>query len=194
MLRQLVQTWWLLQARGILAVAFGAFLFFLSGMFAGPLGTAIGLVGVMLIFVLYLLLSAVLGMLAAFKSFERRRRFWAALGYGAGLFVLAIWLFYSNDFTFMWIVWLTVVNAFASGILELVLSRALRRHLDALPLAIAGGMSVLASIAMVIARDAQVSRLVLSVGVYAVFYGTVLIVFSLRLHGAGRHLHLAQTR
>lgn len=61
MLRQLVEVWWLLHVRGILTVAFGMFLLFLSGMFAGPLGTAVGLLGVMLIFVLYLLLSGSVG-------------------------------------------------------------------------------------------------------------------------------------
>ena len=194
MLRHLVQTWWVLHARGILAVAFGAFLLFLSGMFAGPLGTSIGLIGVMLIFVLYLLLSGVLGVVAALKSFESRKRFWAAISYGAGLFAFALWLFFSNHFTFMWMVWLTVVNASASGIAELVLARALRRHLDGVPLAIAGGLSLFASAAMVMGRNAPVSRLVSSLGVYAVFYGAVLIVFSLRLHGTGRRLHLAETR
>ena len=152
MLRQLVQTWWVLHVRGILAVAFGAFLLFLSDMFAGPLGTAIGLVGVMLIFILYLLLSGFLGIFSALKSFQRRERFWA-IGYGTGLFVLATWLFFSNQFTFMWILWLTVFNAFASGIVELVLARALRRHLDALPLGIGGGVSLLASLVMVLARN-----------------------------------------
>lgn len=133
-------------------------------------------------------------MLAAVKSLERREGFWAAFGYGAGLFAVAIWLFISNQLTFMWIVWLTVVNASVSGVLELVLARAMRNHVDALPLTIAGGLSLSASAAMVVARNAQVSRLVLALGVYAVFYGALLVVFSLRLHGVGRRLHLAETK
>ncbi|PYY12264.1 MAG: hypothetical protein DMG61_16895 [Acidobacteria bacterium] len=97
MLRDLIQSWWLLHLRGILAVIFGGFLLFLAGTMRGLFGTTIALVGVMLMFVLYLICSGVLSILAAFKSFETRERFWAVLVHGALMFLLGLWLFFSNE-------------------------------------------------------------------------------------------------
>jgi hypothetical protein len=54
MLRDLVESWWLLHIRGIFAVMFGAFLLFLAGTMEGLFTTTIAMVGVMLMFVFYL--------------------------------------------------------------------------------------------------------------------------------------------
>lgn len=91
----------------------------------------------------------------------------------------------------MWLVWFTVANAFGSGLLEVVLARAMRRHIDSILLTLAGAGSLVVSLLLIFARNAQLSGLVSAVAVYAIFYGAVLIVFSLRLHGVGKHLYLA---
>jgi uncharacterized membrane protein HdeD (DUF308 family) len=190
MLRELIQNWWLLHLRGILAVIFGGFLLFLAGTMRGLFGTTIALVGVMLMFVLYLICSGVLSMLAAFKSLEKRERFWAAIVHGVLMLVLGLWLFFSNELTLTWLIYLTVANAFASGILEVILARAVRRHVDATALTVAGVISLGASIGLILARNAPLSELVSALGVYAIFYGAVLATFSFRLHAQGRRSHL----
>ena len=194
MLRHLVQTWWFLNVRGILALIFGAVLFFLAGTMQGPFGTTVGLTAVMLMFVLYLICSAMFSFLAAIKLFDSHARFWAAVAYGAFMLVVAIWIFFSNEFTFALMVWLTAANAFASGIIEIVLGHALRKDVDGLPLQIAGALSVSVATGLILARNASVSQLVLALGLYAIFYGSVLIVFSLRLHGLGTRLHIPETK
>lgn len=57
MLRDLVRSWWLLNVRGVFAVLFGAFVLFLAGTMDGFFTTAIAMVGVMFIFVFYLMAS-----------------------------------------------------------------------------------------------------------------------------------------
>lgn len=57
----------------------------------------------------------------------------------------------------------------------------------------AGGLSVFASAMLIVERNAQVSSIVSAIGVYAMFYGALLMVFSLRLHAIRRHSHLVET-
>lgn len=194
MLRNLEQSWWLLHLRGILAVGFGAFLLFLAGSMQGMFNTTIAMLGVLLMFICYLLVSGMLSLVAAFTWFGARERFWAAVVHGTIMLALGLWLFFSNQATVMWLVWLTVGNAFGSGLLEITLARALRRHIDSIMLTLAGAVSLVVSILLIFTRNAQPSGLVSALGVYALFYGAVLIVFSLRLHGHGKSLHLAQSK
>jgi hypothetical protein len=46
---------------------------------------------------------------------------------------------------------------------------------------------------LIVERNAQVSSIVSAIGVYAMFYGALLMVFSLRLHAIRRHSHLVET-
>jgi uncharacterized membrane protein HdeD (DUF308 family) len=190
MLRDLVKAWWLVHIRGVFTVLFGAFLIFLTGSMQGQLSTAIALVGVLLIFVFYLVGSGLLSLATVFTSVAGHHRWWAALVHGTILITLGLWLFFSNQFSLMWLVWFTVANAFGAGLLELMLARAVRRHVDAWILGISGAASVVISLVLVFARNALESGIVLTLGVYAIFYGTVLVLFSLRLHSM-KHLGLA---
>ena len=72
----------------------------------------------------------------------------------------------------------------------MIVAHAVRRHVDAWVLALSGSASVIIALVLVLARNAWPSTIVLTLGIYAIFYGVVLVLFSLRLHGM-RHLHLA---
>jgi uncharacterized membrane protein HdeD (DUF308 family) len=188
MLREAVANWWLLQIRGIMAVAFGLFLVLLAGMMNGLFTAAIALVAVLLIFVLYAMGSGILSIVTAVRTFGMRERFWAALVHGSLMLVLGIWVFFSDQVTILWLVWFMIVSALASGLLEIAFGRILRRHLDAKLLEAAGAMSVVCSILLFLARNSRLSSLVEGLGMYAIFYGGVLIALSLRLMGIGKSL------
>lgn len=182
MLRDLMKAWWLIHVRGLFTVLFGAFLVFLAGSMRGGLMTAVALVGVMLLFVFYLVVSGLLSIVMTFTAPGGHHRWLAGLTHGTILTALAVWLFFSNQFSLMWLVWFTVANAFGSGVLELGFAYSLRRHIDGLLLTVAGAASVLISAVLVLARNACPASIVLTLGVYAVLYGTVLVILSLRLH------------
>src|SRR5262249_46214402 len=99
--------------------------------------------------------------------------------------------FLSEQLTISLLVWLTVANAFGSGLLEIVAARKFRRHIDATMLTLAGSFSVVMSVVLVLARNTNTSRLVSVLGVYAMLYCAVLISFFLRLYDIKRRLHLA---
>jgi uncharacterized membrane protein HdeD (DUF308 family) len=97
MIRDLVANWWLLRARGILALAFGAFLVFLAGTMEGAFSTAIALVAVRMIFVLYLLVSGLLSMIAAAKLYGKPHRSYNLAVHGTLLLLLGIGLFFLTE-------------------------------------------------------------------------------------------------
>jgi len=188
MLRDAVASWWLLQVRGLLAFAFGACLFFLAGIMQGRFTTTIALVGVFLAFVGYLIASGALFIFGALvSSIGNRARFWS--GVGAIMLALGLWLFLSDQLTFASLVWFTIANALGSGMLEIAFSRALKRHREAILLVAAGLASLAVAAVLVIGRDAKASSLVSGLGIYALFYGTVLVLFSSRLRSFRKHMH-----
>lgn len=192
MLRDLVRSWWLLNVRGVFAVLFGAFVLFLAGTMDGFFTTAIAMVGVMFIFVFYLMASGALSIAATFRSFGMQERFWASLIHGTILIALGSWLFFSKQMALTWLVSLTVANALGSGLLEMILAHTMRRHFDSILLTVAGGVSLGTAMLLVLERNSHMSLLVSVLGVYAMFYGIVLFTFSLRLHGALRQTRAAK--
>lgn len=190
MLRDAVSSWWLLEARGLLAFALGAFLVFVAGSMQGYFTTTLALVGVFLVFVGYLMASGALFIFGALISFGTRAVLWAIAG--VGLLVLGVSLFLSDRMTLAWLVWFTVANAFGSGLLEIAFSRAFKRHAEAILLMCAGAVSLTVSVLLVIGRNARFSSLVSALGIYALFYGTVLVAFSLRLRTFRKHAHRPQ--
>src|SRR5579859_5174095 len=115
MLRKAVANWWLLQIRGIIAVAFGFFLVFLAGTMTEAFTTAVAMVGVLLIFVLYVMGSGILSIVAAVKTIGFRDTFWVALVHGSLMLVLGIWVSLSERVTILWLVWFMIASALASG-------------------------------------------------------------------------------
>jgi uncharacterized membrane protein HdeD (DUF308 family) len=183
MLRDLARAWWLVHIRGVLTVLFGAFLIFLAGSMQGQLTTAIALVGVLLIFVFYLVGSGLLSIATGCLTAGGHHRWSAVLLHGTILVTLGISLFFSNQLSLMWLVWFTVANAFGSGLLELMLAHTVRRHVDAWILTISGAASLIIALVLILVRNAVPSGIVLTLGIYAIFYGALLVLFSLRLHG-----------
>ena len=116
MLRSLVKAWWLVNIRGAFTVVFGAFLVFLAGSMQGQLSAAIALVGVLLIFVFYLVGSGLLSIATSFTSSGGHHRWATALVHGTILVTLGVWLFFSNQFSLMWLVWFTVGQRLWLGI------------------------------------------------------------------------------
>lgn len=183
MLRDLARGWWLVHIRGVFTVLFGAVLIFLTGSMRGELTTAVVLVGVLLVFILYLFASGLLSLATAVISLGSPHRWITFFVHGAILVTLAVWLFLSNQFTLKWLVWFTVANALASGILELLLTHAIHRHADVWALRLAAAASILMATFLILARNEAASTVVFILGVYAISYGASLIVFSFRLHG-----------
>ena len=181
MLRDLISNWWLVQIRGVIAILFGLFLMYLAGTMQGIFTTSIAMVAVLIAFMFYIVISAVTTMLAAIRVYDQPHKF-AALATHALLLLIfsgACWFF--EPITINWLIWFLVITAITSGLLKIGLARSLRGHLDASLLEVAGIISVLSAVVLVLARSLPASLLIEGLGIYVVYYGGVLVLLSLRL-------------
>jgi len=181
MQRDLIQNWWLLHIRGIMAVLFGLFLMYLAGTMQGVFTTSIAMVAVLIAFMFYVIASTVMTIVAAIKAYDQPHKF-AALGIHGLLllvFSLAIWFF--EPITIDWLIWFMVATAVSSGVLEIALAQSLSSHLDASLLDVAGIISVISAVMLLLGRSLPSSLLVEGLGIYTLYYGGVFVLLSLRL-------------
>jgi len=188
-MRNLIRSWWLFHLRGLMALSFGAFVMYLAGTMEGVFTTSVAMIGVLLTFGLYVFASGFVSMAAAIKAYSEPHRFWSLTIHASLLLIFGGWILFFRSVTVLWLYWFTVATAFISGVLEIAVGRSLHRHTDSSLLEVAGGMSLSTAILLVLARNFPLSLLIEALGIYAAYYGIVLILLSLRLRDIGLSRH-----
>ena len=172
LLHSLARGWWLILLRGICAILFGVLAFAWPGV---TLFTLVVLYGA------FALADGVLAVFAAITGGAPAARWWLAL---VGLLGIAAGLL-----TFLWpgitaLVLLVVIAfwAIATGLMQIFGAIKLRKEIDNEWLLIASGvLSVLFGAAVLLRPGAGAIALVFVIGTYAILYGILLVLFSLRL-------------
>ena len=179
LLRAVARHWWLVLLRGIAAIAFGILAIAWPGV---TLLTLIVLYGA------YALADGVLSLAAA--ATDRGGpvpRWWLVV---AGLLGIAAGLL-----TFLWpgvtaLVLITFMGAWAlvRGIFEIIDAIRLRKQIEnEWLLILAGLLSVLFGLAVLVAPGAGAVALVWLIGAYAIAFGILMVALSLRLRRHRRH-------
>jgi uncharacterized membrane protein HdeD (DUF308 family) len=162
--------WWIVVARGALAVIFGVIV--LARPFAA-------VTAVIMFIGLFILLDGVLSIVTAVRGRPLRwglGLFEGLLGLLIGVLALAV-----PGVTAVVLAVMIGAWAFVTGILELIAARILSRIGVGAFLGIAGWLSVLLGLAVVFFPRAGVVVLSVILGLYALLYGTSLIAFGLRV-------------
>lgn len=162
--------WWIVVARGALAVIFGVIV--LARPFAA-------VTAVIMFIGLFILLDGVLSIVTAVRGRPLR---WG-LGLFEGLLGILIGILALTVPGVTAVVLAVMIGAwaFVTGILELIAARILSRIGVGAFLGIAGWLSVLLGLAVVFFPRAGVVVLSVILGLYALLYGTSLIAFGLRV-------------
>jgi uncharacterized membrane protein HdeD (DUF308 family) len=168
----LAKNWWLVLLRGIAAIVFGLLAFAWPGL---------TLLTLVLFYGAFALVDGVLAVIAAIKGGTPAPRWWLAIVGIAGIVAGAL--------TFLWpgitalvLLFFIAGWAIAIGIFEIVGAIKLRKEIDNEWLLIAGGvLSVLFGIAVLIMPGAGALAVVWMIGIYAIIYGVILVMFALRL-------------
>jgi len=181
----LINSWWLLHIRGIVTVAFGLFLLCLAGTMEGIFTTSIAMVAVLIAFMFYVIVSAILTMAAAIRAYDQPHKFVALATHALLLFVFSAAILFFEPITINWLLWFVVATAVISGVLEMALARSLRGNLDSSLLEIAGLLSIISAAVLQLGRSWPPSLLIEGLAIYIVYYGGVLILLSLRLRTLG---------
>ena len=177
MLHALARNWWLLLLRGIFGVLFGVFSIVWPGM---------SLLTLVLIYGIYALADGVVSIAAAIQGGTAAPRWWLTvvglLGIAAGVLTY-LW----PGITAVVLVMLIGIWAIATGVMQIMGAIKLRKEIEGEWLLIASGaLSVIVGAFLCIWPGAGALALATVIGVYAIFYGALLIGFALRLR---RHRH-----
>jgi uncharacterized membrane protein HdeD (DUF308 family) len=178
---ELSRTWWMLAVRGVAAVIFGLL---------ALIWPQITLLALVLVFGAYALVDGAFSLVAAARGRELAggSRGWlileGLLGVAAGI-VAIVW----PDITALALLWVIAAWAVVTGVLEIVVAIRLRRVLDnEWLLIVAGALSVVFGLILIIWPGSGAIGLVWLIGIYAIAFGIVLLGLALRLWGLGRRL------
>jgi uncharacterized membrane protein HdeD (DUF308 family) len=177
LLHALARNWWLILLRGIVAILFGVLAFLWPG---------VTLVTLVVLYGAFALVDGVLAIVAAITGGAPAPRWWLAI---VGLAGIA-----AGVLTFLWpgitaLVLLVFIAtwAIATGLLQIIGAIKLRKEIDNEWMLIASGvLSVLFGVAVLARPGAGALALIFVIGAYAIFYGILLVLFSLRLR---KHSH-----
>jgi len=181
LLHELSKHWWLLLLRGIAAIVFGVLAFIWPGL---TLLTLVILYGVFAIIDGVLALAAVFG-----RTGPDVPKWWLVLtgilGIGAGL----IALFWPGITALVLIIFIGAW-AIVRGIMEIIAAIQLRKEIEGEWLLIlAGALSVLFGLGVLVYPGAGAVALAWLIGIYAIVIGVVMVMLAIRL----RKHHMAMS-
>src|SRR6478609_8986390 len=140
MIRLLIQNWWLLFLRGLLAIAFAIFIFVFLPFLPAPFLRQFAIAGLAAIFALFAFATGVLTIVAAVRGAGQGGSSWLLLADGITVAVGGVVIMLAPGLTLIHVIQLIGVTALAVGILELVGGVHLRRHVTDEWLLISGGV------------------------------------------------------
>ena len=175
----LVRNWWVLTLRGLVGIAFGAFII------ARP---AAALTALVLVFGAYAFIDGLLSVLAALRGGRPDRSWWALLLSGLAGMLAGLGAFLMPALTATVLLYVIALWAVVTGILEVTAAARLRAQIpDEWLLGLSGVLSILFGVLIMIAPAAGALAVMLLIGAYNLVSGLVLLALGFRLR-AGSHL------
>jgi len=170
---QLFRDWWLIAARGVLAIVVGILALF------WPAPTNLVLV---LLFGVFSFVDGIFTIAAGVASRGYFERWWALLLAGITGIVIGVVIFYWPDVTALVLLYFIAVRAVITGILEIVAALEFRQVFPGEWMMIFGGMlSVLLGAWMLVFPAEGTVSLVWRIGIYAIIAGLIELIFAFRL-------------
>jgi uncharacterized membrane protein HdeD (DUF308 family) len=176
MLTQLSRNWWLIALRGVAAILFGILAFVWPGA---------TLTFLVLLFGAYALADGLLAVVAALTNNAGERRWWVLLEGLVGI-AAAVLTFLWPGATAFSLLYLIAAWAILTGVLEIVAAIELRREIsNEWFLILSGIASVILGVLLVLFPGAGALSVIWLIAAYAVVFGVLLVVLSLKVKGLG---------
>jgi uncharacterized membrane protein HdeD (DUF308 family) len=165
--------WWVLAIRCVIALLFGVVAFLQPG---------VALTALALLFAAYALLDGILSLLAAYWRASRHDRWWRLAVEGVAGIAVAVVTAAWPAITVLALLYLVAAWAVVTGLLEVSAAIQLRRYLEGeWLLAVAGAVSILFGLLLMIAPIAGQIVLAWWIGGYALFFGVMMLVLAAKL-------------
>jgi uncharacterized membrane protein HdeD (DUF308 family) len=178
MLHALAKNWWLVLLRGIAGIVFGILAFAWPGL---------TLLTLVLFYGAYALVDGVLSLVAAFTGGGKPAPSWWLILIGIAGIAAGLVTFLWPGITALVLILFIGGWAIAHGIFEIVGAIKLRKEIDnEWWLILAGALSVIFGLIVLIAPGAGALGLIWMIGTYSIIFGVLLVGLSLRLR---KHVH-----
>lgn len=174
MITTLKQNWWIPVVRGVFAVIFGAI---------ALLAPALALTALVVVFGAYALIDGAMAIYSGYQGRHVHEHWWITViegvfGVIAGIAALLLPVFVGLTLLIVIGFW-----AIATGVMEVVLAFHLRKEIeDEVYLGIAGILSVLFGLFVIIFPLGGVLAIAWLIGLYSILFGGFMIALGLRLH------------
>ncbi len=169
----LARYWWSFYIRGIIAIIIGLIAIFLPGITLEILAVLIGA---------FFLVDGIFSIAASFGSKSSGQRWWIFILEGVAGIVIGVLTFIWPQVTILALVLLIAAWALITGILEIIASFKLRKLIEnEWLLALSGILSILFALILLISPGAGAVVIIWLSGVYAIFFGLLLIFLGRKL-------------
>jgi uncharacterized membrane protein HdeD (DUF308 family) len=190
MIRLLIQNWWLLFLRGVLAIAFAIFIFVFLPFLPAPFLRQFAFAGLAAIFALFAFATGVLTIAAAVRGAGQGGSSWLMLADGIAVTIGGLVILLSPGLTLMHVIQLIAIIALVVGALEFVAGIHLRRHVTDEWLLITGGViSIAFAPCLLLANVGTVESALTWISIYAFASGLAVIGLALRLRSLRNSIH-----
>jgi len=196
MIRLMIQNWWLLFLRGVLAIAFAVFIYVFMPFLPAPFLRQFAFAGLAVIFASFACATGVLTMAAAVRRAGSGGSSWLLLADGIAITIGGLVFLLSPELTLMHVIQLIAVVALVAGILELIAGIHLRRHVTDEWMLISGGAISLAfATCLLLTRILSIEAALTWISIYALANGLAIIGLALRLRSLKNSIHeLAESK
>lgn len=179
MAQALVDNWWTLVVRGLLALAFGIMTIIMPGLAATVMVLGFGA---------YAFVDGLFNLIAAFRRPAGRREFpWGVFFQGLAGIIAGLVTLFVPGITALVLLALIASWAILTGAFAIAVAITLRKTIDhEWMLALAGALSIVLGLLLVIFRTAGMLAVVLWIGIYVAVIGVLLIALGLKLRRRGR--------
>jgi len=175
MFTQLFRNWWLIAARGVLAIVFGILTLF------SPEPTKLALV---LLFGVFAIVDGTIAIAAGIVSAGYFERWWAVMLEGVTGIVIGLLTFFWPNTTALILLYFIAAWAVITGIFEIVAAIKFRHVIPREWAMILNGLlSVILGALLFVFPAAGEVGLVWLIGIYAIAAGVTEMIFAFRLHG-----------
>ncbi len=169
------RNWWLIALRGVIAVLFGILAWVWPG---------ITLLALVVLWGVYSFADGVLSLVTAFRWHDSGKPLWALIVVGLTGIAAGIVAFLWPQITALVLLMFIAAWAIVTGIFQIVTAIRIRREIDnEWLLGLSGLISVIFGALMVVSPGAGAIAVVWLIGLYAVFFGVLLIGLSFKLKG-----------
>jgi uncharacterized membrane protein HdeD (DUF308 family) len=190
MIRLMIQNWWLLFLRGVLAIAFAIFIFAFMPFLPAPFLRQFAFAGLAAIFALFAFATGVLTIAAAVRGAGQGGSSWLMLADGIAVATGGLIILVAPGSTLLRVIQLIALIALVVGVLEFVAGIHLRRHVTDEWLLISGGIiSIAFAPCLLLANIGTVQAAMTWVSVYALASGLAVIGLALRLRSLRNSIH-----